>query len=85
MKKNQTIIKSDTEENWNKAKNFIPKENEIILYTNFQPNGLKIGDGKTYLKNLPFVNNTEYFVEDDILIINTKEGGFIINGRSFKN
>ena len=74
MNKEQVFIKSDTEENWNKAKNFIPKENEIILYTNFEPNGVKIGDGKTKVRDLPFMNNAEYFVEEDTLVINTKGG-----------
>ena len=77
MIKEQSFIKKDTSENWNKAKNFIPKENEIIVYTNFKPNGIKIGDGKTKINNLPFVNNTEYFIEEDILIINTKGGNEI--------
>jgi hypothetical protein len=33
MIKETTYIKKDTTENWNKAKNFIPKENEVIIYT----------------------------------------------------
>ena len=74
MVKEQTLIKKDTSENWNKAKNFIPKDKEIILYTDFEPNGVKIGDGKTKVGNLPFVNNTEYFREEDTLVINTKGG-----------
>ena len=71
MNKEQVFIKSDTENNWNKAKNFIPKKNEIIVYTNLEPNGIKIGDGKTKANDLPFVNNANYFVEEDILVINT--------------
>lgn len=75
MNKEQVYIKSDTKENWDKAKNFIPKENEIILYTNFEPNGIKIGDGKTKVNDLPFVNNAEYYIEDeDTLVINMKGG-----------
>ena len=74
MNKEQVFIKSDTKENWDKAKNFIPKENEIILYTDFEPNGMKIGDGKTKVGDLPFVNNAEYSVEEDTLVINTKGG-----------
>ena len=71
MNKEQVFIKSDTENNWNKAKNFIPKKNEIIVYTNLEPNGIKIGDGKTKVNDLPFINNANYFVEEDILVINT--------------
>lgn len=71
MIKEQTLIKKDTSENWNKAKNFIPKLNEVIIYTDFSPNRIKIGDGKTKINNLPFVNNNQYSVEEDILIIDT--------------
>ena len=45
MIKKNIIIKQDTTENWNKAKNFIPKENELILYTDSEQ--YKIGNGKT--------------------------------------
>lgn len=71
MIKEQTLIKKDTSINWNKAKNFIPKENEIIIYTDF--NSIKIGNGKTRVNDLPFVDNNEYMVEEDTLVINTKE------------
>ena len=75
MIKENVLIKKDTSENWSKAKNFIPKENEIILYTDFKPNGIKIGNGKTKVGDLPFVNNNEYFIEDEeTLVINTKGG-----------
>lgn len=70
MIKEQTLIKKDTSINWSKAKNFIPKENEIILYTDF--NKMKIGNGKTKVNELPFIDNNEYNVEDDTLVINTK-------------
>lgn len=53
MIKENTIIKKDTTENWAKAKNFIPKENEIIVYTDA---GMKIGDGKTKVNELPFID-----------------------------
>ena len=72
MIKEQTLIKKDTSINWNKAKNFIPRENEIIIYTDFTPNRIKIGNGKTKINNLPFIDNNEYNVEEDTLIINTK-------------
>lgn len=71
MEKQTAIIKKDTFENWSKAKNFIPKESEIIVYID---KGMKIGDGKTRVNDLPFINNNEYRVEDDILIINTRKG-----------
>ena len=71
MQKENTIVKKDTSENWSKAKNFIPKENEIIIYTDI---GMKIGDGKTKVNDLPFVDRNFYSVEDDMLIIDEKGG-----------
>lgn len=72
MIKEQSFIKKDTLENWNKAKNFIPKENEIIIYTDLKKK--KIGDGKTLLNNLPFVDQYNYTVEGNMLIIENKGG-----------
>lgn len=63
------ILKKDTSISWAKAINFIPKNNEIIMYTDIFPIGIKIGDGKTKIIDLPFVDNYNYTVEDDILII----------------
>ncbi len=71
MIKENTIVKKDTAENWSKAKNFIPKENEIIVYTDM---GMKIGDGRTKVNDLPFINKSSYSVEEDMLII--EEGGY---------
>lgn len=72
MIKETTIIKKDTSKNWDKAKNFIPKEGEIIIYTDLSPNNLKIGDGKTKINDLSFLINYEYILKDNLLII--KEG-----------
>lgn len=72
MEKEYTLIKKDTSENWGKAKNFIPKQNEIIIYTDFMPFGTKIGDGKTKIADLPFIDVNEYSIENDILVIDTK-------------
>ena len=72
MIKETTIIKKDTSENWDKAKNFIPKKGEIIIYTDLSSNNLKIGDGKTKINDLSFLINYEYILNNDILII--KEG-----------
>ncbi len=70
MIKEQTYIKKDTTENWDKAKNFIPKKNEIIVYTDA---GTKIGDGKTKVNDLPFIDQNFYSVDGTTLIIETKE------------
>ena len=69
MIKESTIIKKDTQENWAKAKNFIPKENEIIIYEGI---GTKIGDGKTKVNDLPFVDSSLYSIEGTTLIIKKK-------------
>ena len=53
------INKHDTEENWLKATNFIPKQGELIIYDiddTHDYERLKIGDGKTGVSSLPFLN-----------------------------
>lgn len=72
MEKQNNFIKKDTSENWSKAKNFIPKDKEIIIYTDMLY-GMKIGDGKTRLGDLPFFHDNEYSIEDDTLVVNTRE------------
>ena len=52
------IHKHDTETNWNKATNFIPKQGELIVYdidNTHSYERLKIGDGATNVNSLPFV------------------------------
>lgn len=53
----RVVHKHDTEENWNKAINFIPKQSELIVYdidsSHTKPR-IKIGDGSTNVINLPF-------------------------------
>ena len=71
MIKENTVIKKDTLENWNKAKNFIPKEKEVIIYTDV---GIKIGDGITKIGELPFTNSILYSVEDTTLVIQDMKG-----------
>lgn len=75
MEKQYTVVKIDTVENWNKAVNFIPKDKELIYYIFEDENtSLKIGDGKTKVNDLPFIDENEYYIEDDTLVINTKGG-----------
>lgn len=53
------IQKHDTEENWNKAVNFIPKQGEIIIYdvdSNYSYERMKVGDGTTLVSSLPFID-----------------------------
>ncbi len=71
MVKEQTFIKKDIAQNWDKAKNFIPKENEVIIYTDL--NKKKIGNGKDKLNDLPFVSLEFYSVDGTTLIINSEK------------
>lgn len=47
--------KSDTSANWDKATSFIPKEGELIFYTDL--NKVKVGDGKTNVVDLHFLHS----------------------------
>ena len=50
-------LKNDTEENWKKAVNFIPKKGEPIIYNKDAKHNysrIKIGDGSTKVSDLPF-------------------------------
>ena len=64
--KTRIQLKSDTEENWNKAgpKNgsagFVPLLGELIVYTpdaTHPFSRLKVGDGSTNIVNLPFIDS----------------------------
>ena len=55
--------KHDTEANWlNNAKTFVPKNGELIVYDKDSAHTyarLKMGDGSTLLKDLPFISVSE--------------------------
>ena len=73
--------KHDTEANWNKAVNFIPKAGEIIVYDideNYNYSRFKIGDGVRTISNLEFSETdltgyaTESYVDSAIAsLVNT--------------
>ena len=71
MIKEQSFIKKDTSINWSKAKNFVPKENEVIIYTDLEKK--KIGDGKKLLNELPFIDLDFYSIDGTTLIINSEK------------
>lgn len=59
--KTRIIAKHDTEANWVKAQNFIPKAGEMIIYDiddDHDYERIKIGDGSTLVAQLPFSNET---------------------------
>ena len=54
------VHKHDVAENWSKASNFIPKQGELIVYdidSQHTYERIKIGDGKTNVNALPFVED----------------------------
>lgn len=59
--KTRIINKHDTQTNWAKAVNFIPKAGEVIVYTDLHK--VKVGDGTTKVSALPFID------EDDTVVI----------------
>lgn len=68
-------IKRDTEINWNKAINFIPKKDEIIIYDFDDGPKVKIGDGIHKVSQLDFcesilkIEKGNLSVEDNVLIL----------------
>ena len=55
--KSRIVHKHDSETNWNRATNFVPKQGELIIYdtdTNHSYARVKIGDGTTNVSSLPF-------------------------------
>ena len=68
MIKSNAVVKVDTEENWNKAVNYIPDTFTILVYTyeNNSPK-VKIGDGIHKVKELPFLSNRT--VEEETLVL----------------
>lgn len=62
--------KRDTTANWNAARGMVPLAGEVIIYTDYKTiqkeidgemrnviiPGIKIGDGQTYVQDLPFID-----------------------------
>jgi len=67
-------IKRDTEQNWKKAKNFIPKKGEVIIYDCDSITRIKVGDGITKINDLSFVEevvpslNAQYVDNETIIL-----------------
>ena len=56
------VHKHDTEANWTKAINFIPKTGELIVYDvdeNYNYPRVKIGDGVTAVSDLVFIDENK--------------------------
>lgn len=63
------VHKHDTEANWNKATNFIPKNGEIIIYdpdSTYSYARVKVGNGSTVVTSLPFIDNAIKTVQTNL-------------------
>ena len=58
-------MKRDTSENWNKVIT-PPLEGELLIYLDNNGNNIKIGDGKTLPKDLPFASINELFFNTEV-------------------
>ena len=69
MQKSNAIIKVDTEENWNKAINYVPDIFTVIVYQYpDKPPRIKLGDGINKVKDLPFLDKPNYITEDTLVL-----------------
>lgn len=65
------LIKRDNNFNWQKAKRFIPKDGEIIIYDFDTETKFKIGNGISYVNDLPFVEsylNVKNVIDETIIL-----------------
>ena len=68
MIKSNAVVKVDSEENWDKAVNYIPDPFTILVYTYEESTPkIKIGDGIHKVKDLPFLSQKEV-VEDTLIL-----------------
>jgi hypothetical protein len=66
MVKSNATVKVDKAQNWAKAINYIPDSFTILVYEyEDRPPKIKMGDGKTKVNDLPFLNQSQ--VKDDTL------------------
>lgn len=85
------IYRTDTVEGWSVNTNYIPKKNELLVYTDkysyekdgetiFVP-GIKMGDGNSYAVDLPFLlddvnDRLESHINDDVRHVTNEERTF---------
>lgn len=65
------LIKRDNNFNWQKAKRFIPKDGEIIIYDFDTETKFKIGNGISYVNDLPFAEsylNVKNVIDETIIL-----------------
>ena len=65
MAKVNAIIKTDLASNWAKARNYIPERGAIIVYEyEDRAPSIKIGDGITLVRDLPFLVQPPSVIQD---------------------
>lgn len=78
------IVLSHTTEYWHNHPTYIPKVGEVIVYSDYteielnvyQP-ALKIGDGTTYIADLPFIDETmQYHINNTAIHVTPEEKNF---------
>lgn len=87
---NTSNIKYNTIEHWSTQNTYVPKQGEIIIYSNkytiekdgqiYNQPSLKIGDGQAYLVDLPFLD--EFFINhinDTIIHVSPEDRTFWSN------
>lgn len=78
------LNRTDTTENWNKSDAVIPKEGEFIVYSD-NDKRLKIGDGVTAAKDLPFIVDAYVVSANDILTGDEDElVSITVRGKTYK-
>ena len=84
------IVSENTVEGWSQTPTYVPKNGEIILYTDYAQDehgnpipAIKVGDGSAFVADLPFVNDD---IRTDLLgHINDRVAHITNEERSFWN
>lgn len=75
INKNKLNFYSDTVEGWKSKIHYVAEKNTMYIYIDYKKDedqdfyipGIKLGDGKTYLIDLPFLNNINSDIDKQIL------------------
>lgn len=75
INKNKLNFYSDTVEGWKSKIYYVAEKNTMYIYIDYKKDedqdfyipGIKLGDGKTYLIDLPFLNNINSDIDKQIL------------------
>lgn len=81
--KSRIQLKNDTEANWKKAVNFIPKKGEIIIYNIDESHDsprIKIGDGAANVNDLVFLSSGSNFPTSEFIVSTNEESSAALTG-----